>query len=620
MAAGGYTVLARRYRPQQFADLVGQEPLVQALTNALKSNRVAHAYLFTGARGVGKTSTARILAKCLNCVRGPTVTPCDQCASCRAIALGEDVDVIEIDGASNNRVEEIRELRSNAQYRPTRSRYKIYIIDEVHMLTTSAFNALLKTLEEPPAHVKFIFATTEVHKVPLTILSRCQRFDFASIRTEDIVAQLQKILKHEGVSAEPEALRLIARRAAGSLRDAESLLDQTLAFGDGRLTLSQVEQLLGLAGEDYILTLAEAVLDRDAARAWKLLQEAFHRGVQPGELLDQLLEYWRDLLLLRTVGPSCEALTYADRHLDRLKPRAQQLSLEWILSALDLIVGTKGRLRGSNHPRVLVEMLLVRLTRLDSLTAISELVERLTSSESSVAKAAGHKSQGSAGEQPRSGGNQRPFVVDAPSGGEAPLAAPKSVRPGSGGSLAHEESAVASGALPLAPSRPTSVQSSREKVPTDSTEATTADFVDWHEAQLPRIRELLLNALGTSTLRFDLERASLAICAPNCLALRFPAQYNAERGRCERRRADLEAALRRILRRDIQLRFETDSSSASDRANASASSRGPNRLQLLEQVPLIREAIQKLGARWIPERIDPDFGQDELGNPTEANP
>src|SRR5919198_1885041 len=218
-AATGYTVLARRYRPQQFRDLVGQEATAQALVNALTSNRVAHAYLFTGARGVGKTSTARILAKALNCVRGPTPTPCDACDLCRSIATGEDVDVLEIDGASTRGIDDVREIRGNVQYRPGRARFKIYIIDEVHMLTREAFNALLKTLEEPPEHVKFIFCTTEVSKIPITILSRCQRFDFAPIEMRSIIERLQHICQTEGVEAEPEALHVIARRAAGSMRD-----------------------------------------------------------------------------------------------------------------------------------------------------------------------------------------------------------------------------------------------------------------------------------------------------------------------------------------------------------------------------------------------------------------
>src|SRR5438132_1103989 len=202
----GYTVLARRYRPQLFADLVGQEPVAQALVNALESNRVAHAYLFTGARGVGKTSTARILAKALNCEKGPTATPCGVCDSCRAITSGDDIDVLEIDGASNRGIDEVREIRQNVQFRPSRARYKIYIVDEVHMLTPPAFNALLKTLEEPPAHVKFIFATTEVQRIPVTILSRCQRFDFAGISVPRIVERLRDIVTRENLQADDEAL------------------------------------------------------------------------------------------------------------------------------------------------------------------------------------------------------------------------------------------------------------------------------------------------------------------------------------------------------------------------------------------------------------------------------
>src|SRR5438105_8229984 len=295
--SGEYTVLARRYRPQQFGDLVGQEPIAQALRNAIASNRVAHAYLFTGARGVGKTSTARILAKALNCVKGPTATPCDECELCRAIASGEDMDVLEIDGASNRGIDEVRELRQNVQYRPSRSRYKIYIIDEVHMLTREAFNALLKTLEEPPPHVKFIFATTEAHKIPVTILSRCQRFDFAGIGTGRIVERLKEIVASEKLQADDEALDLVARRAGGSMRDAQSLLDQLLAFGGERLTTDQVHQLLGTAHDERILDLASAVLNHDAKRSLEQLADAANEGLQLGELVDQLIGYWRDLMV-----------------------------------------------------------------------------------------------------------------------------------------------------------------------------------------------------------------------------------------------------------------------------------------------------------------------------------
>ncbi len=242
---GAYTVVARRYRPQQFAELIGQEHVAGALVNALQSGRVAHAYLFTGARGVGKTSAARILAKALNCETRPTATPCDECDSCKAIITGDDMDVLEIDGASNNGVDEVRDLRSTTCNSRTSSRYKIYIIDEVHMLSTSAFNALLKTLEEPPEHVKFILATTEVQKIPITILSRCQRFDFAHVGPAKIFEQLKRIVEREGHQADDDALRLVARRAAGSMRDSQSLLDQLLASSPGKLTAEQVQRGAG---------------------------------------------------------------------------------------------------------------------------------------------------------------------------------------------------------------------------------------------------------------------------------------------------------------------------------------------------------------------------------------
>src|SRR5215813_7536087 len=242
-----YVVVARRYRPQDFSQLIGQQHVARALANAITTNRVGHAYLFTGARGVGKTSTARIFAKALNCVNGPTTSPCGVCDICQGIASGSDVDVLEIDGASNRGIDEIRQLRSNVNIRPSRARFKIYIIDEVHMLTNQAFNALLKTLEEPPEHVKFIFCTTEADKIPITVLSRCQRFDFAPIEHKAIVDRLTQICAAEGVEIDTEAVQIIARRAAGSMRDSQSLLEQLLAFGGQRITVADVHALLGTA-------------------------------------------------------------------------------------------------------------------------------------------------------------------------------------------------------------------------------------------------------------------------------------------------------------------------------------------------------------------------------------
>ncbi len=372
-----YTVLARRYRPQTFAELVGQEPTARALANALKGNRVAHAYLFTGARGVGKTSAARILAKCLNCEKGPTPTPCNVCYNCVSITSGDDVDVIEIDGASNNKVEDARLMRSNIGTHTTRARYKIYIIDEVHMLSKAAFNALLKTLEEPPPHVKFIFATTEVQKIPITILSRCQRFDFSGIAAHRIREQLKTITAQEGMKADDEALELVARRAGGSMRDAESLLDQLLAFGDDRLTADQVRQLLGMAGDDRVLALAEAVTARDAGKALAVFDETAQGGLQMGELVDQMLAYWRDLMVVHCAGDQARDLSVPSRCRPDLERQAKALTLDAVLAGLDVLSATRNRLRDSSHGRTLVEMALVRLCRLSDLLPVAQLAQML---------------------------------------------------------------------------------------------------------------------------------------------------------------------------------------------------------------------------------------------------
>ncbi len=260
-----YTVLARRFRPQTFSEVVGQTHVAQALKNAITGGRVAHAYLFTGARGVGKTSMARILAKALNCPNASDADPCNLCDICQGIASGHDVDVLEIDGASNRRIDDIRLLRSNVGVKPMRARYKIYIIDEVHMLTNEAFNALLKTLEEPPANVKFVFCTTEPNKVPDTILSRCQRFDFAPIATQQIVERLHEIAAAEGYQAEPAALELVARRSGGSMRDSQSLFDQLLAYGGKSITARDVHRLLGTASDERLIEIADGLI-RPAAR------------------------------------------------------------------------------------------------------------------------------------------------------------------------------------------------------------------------------------------------------------------------------------------------------------------------------------------------------------------
>jgi len=292
-----YTVLARRCRPQSFADVVGQEPVARALTNAIAAGRVAHAYLFTGARGVGKTSMARILAKALNCPHVADGNPCNTCEICLGIAAGNDVDVLEIDGASNRGIDDIRSLRANVSVRSMRTKNKMYIIDEVHMLTREAFNALLKTLEEPPPNVKFVSCTTEPNKAPDTILSRCQRFDFSTIATVHIADRLRQIAEAEGFQVEPAALELVARRAAGSMRDSQSLLDQLLAFGGEVIGVDDVHRLLGTAGDDRLIELAAALIEHRCDRVLELFDGALAEGARLEELVDQLLSYVRDLMV-----------------------------------------------------------------------------------------------------------------------------------------------------------------------------------------------------------------------------------------------------------------------------------------------------------------------------------
>ena len=293
-----YTVVARRYRPQTFVDLVGQGHISQALSNAILQNRVGHAYLFTGARGVGKTSSARIFAKCLNCDEGLSITPCNECDICQTVSIGEDMDVLEIDGASNRGIDEIRLLRSNANVRPSRSRYKIYIIDEVHMLTREAFNALLKTLEEPPEHVKFIFCTTDPQKIPVTVLSRCQRFDFSPVQTAEILQRLQDICTNEQIEAEQSALALLARRAGGSMRDSQSLLEQLFSFCDKKLTVDDVNQLLGTADMGRISDLASAMAAGQSGDCLVQIYDAIQAGVEVGQLAEQTLGYFRDMMAI----------------------------------------------------------------------------------------------------------------------------------------------------------------------------------------------------------------------------------------------------------------------------------------------------------------------------------
>lgn len=371
-----YRVVARRYRPQRFDELVGQEHVARGLSGAIESGRIGHAYLFTGARGVGKTSAARIFAKALECATGPAAEPCNQCDTCAAIAAGQDVDVVEIDAASNRGIDEIRSLRQNVAVRPARGRFKIYIIDEVHMLTREAFNALLKTLEEPPGHVKFVLCTTEPEKLPITILSRCQRFDFVTVDAPAIARRLGQIVAAEGATVTDDALALIARRAAGSMRDSQSLLEQLLGSSGGAIGVDDVHAVIGTGREERIGALLNAIANRDPAAALGALDESLAGGADPGGVLEQLLAALRDCLVA-SVGCGPALLLQGDGLGIDLAAVGRLLGTETVLAMLQILDQSLSRMRTSGHAPVLAEMAIVRLARLDDLDQLASAVERI---------------------------------------------------------------------------------------------------------------------------------------------------------------------------------------------------------------------------------------------------
>ena len=373
-----YEVLARKWRPQQFEQVVGQEHVVQTLRRAIQTNRVAHAYLFGGPRSTGKTTMARLLAKALNCQkRGGNPDPCDTCDSCQAIVSGSDLDVIEMDAASNTQVEHVRELRDNVRYAPARGPYKIYIIDEVHMLSTGAFNALLKTLEEPPAHAKFLLATTDVHKVPVTILSRCQRFDLRRISLKEIVGRLQEISKAEKWKVSPEALLAIARGAEGGLRDAESALDQLIAFRGEKIEEADVLDVFGLVSWATITQLAAAILKGEAAEALQIVGDLDAGGRDLQRLLLELLVHFRNILIVRHAPKLTGSLDLTEAQRAGLQEQAELADGEKLLRIVDILTEAANQARMALSRRTVVEVALLKATRAASVVSLDELIAQI---------------------------------------------------------------------------------------------------------------------------------------------------------------------------------------------------------------------------------------------------
>lgn len=362
-----YQVSARKYRPGTFDDVIGQSHVVQTLMNSIATKRIAHAFLFSGTRGVGKTTVARILAKALNCEQGPTGTPCNTCANCQEITQGTSVDVVEIDGASNTSVDDVREIRENVKFTPFRGQYRVYIIDEVHMLSNSAFNALLKTLEEPPAHVVFIFATTEIHKIPATILSRCQHYNFRRISKAEIVQRLRHVADQDGLSIEDRSLMALARASEGSMRDGLSLLDQIIAFGGKTIRHEDLEALLGAVPQERIRAMVEAVIQQDSAKALQVIAALLDQGHDVRAYCADLVEYVRNMLVAAVVpsGPELRSLIEAtEEDLTQLVRDAGRFSVEQLQDLFRMYAAAEDSLRVSAHPRFVLETAAVRATRL----------------------------------------------------------------------------------------------------------------------------------------------------------------------------------------------------------------------------------------------------------------
>ena len=564
-----YTVLARRFRPQNFSEVVGQGMVAQALQNAIRGDRVAHAYLFTGARGVGKTSMARILAKALNCPHTQDGIPCGTCEVCQNISVGSDVDVLEIDGASNRGIDDIRSLRANVNVRSIRSKYKIYIIDEVHMLTKEAFNALLKTLEEPPPNVKFIFCTTEPNKLPDTILSRCQRFDFGYIEENSICDRLKQIAEAEQVSVSDEAIQLVARRAGGSMRDSQSIFDQLLSFGESHLTAESVHRILGTASDERLIQLIDALIEQQRDVALTHFDAALNAGVQLNELVDQLLNYLRDLSVVATGASQVTLLSISEGNRASLQRQSEAWGIQTCLAAFQILNEARNRMFRASHGRALVELALIRMSLLEDLDLLSQFLS---------------------------------------SGGQLP-AAPTAVRQASPRLSASEVSQPVSEApaTPVErPEQPTDqkkiekkneIQSPVASEPVENS-APAAETVPFRAG----MESLLLSQLieNTKDLLKDSVKGvtSIAISGPKQLDLQFSKSYNFSKQYCERPEmlARLENSLEKVTGERIKIRLivqeaPTEPEDAADKQNRPSVAQ--QRAEQRELAPAADEFLQE---------------------------
>ena len=582
-----YTVLARRFRPQTFGEVVGQDRISQTLRNAIREGRVAHAYLFTGARGVGKTSMARIFAKALNC---PHVDkdgiPCNQCEICRGISTGQDVDVSEIDGASNRGIDDIRSLRANVGVKSMRSTYKVYIIDEVHMLTKEAFNALLKTLEEPPPRVKFIFCTTEPNKVPDTILSRCQRFDFGTISIGNISLRLKQLADAEGVDVDTAALELVARRAAGSMRDSQSLFDQLLAFGAKTITALDVHRLLGTAPDDRIVGVMNALIDRDRAAALGLLDQALNDGVQLEALTDQFVSYFRDLMVMACGAREAALLSVGDDQRETLVDQATRWGLQTIVAAMQIMAETKSRMQRVTFGRALAELALIRVSMLEDLDRLDDLVAKLRGGASLAGGIASRApASTSTRPSPESGSEKKNDL---------------------GPAVRARNDQIGTQTLGKADGTSSAVSGPEEEAPA---------AIDWKPGCEKELHAAVLNQLSDMT-GTHLSRVSrTAISGPSQLDFYFPANYDLDRRLCDRPDiiGRLQVLIARLVGKEIRIRFLLSEAVAVEPVKpVAAAIASAVKGRVLEQPddPFLQDLMTVLGITgWKPRTVSKGSGE-----------
>lgn len=473
-----YIVLARKWRPMKFEDVAGQEHITRTLMNALQQNRIGHAFIFAGPRGVGKTTTARLLAKAVNCENQPTVDPCNECKSCKAITEGHSLDVIEIDGASNRGIDEIRNLRENIRFAPASSKYKVYIIDEVHMLSKEAFNALLKTLEEPPAHAIFTFATTEIHRVPLTILSRCQRFDFKRIATTVIADRLEEIAQHEDIRINRESLLLIARKAEGSMRDANSILDQVISSTDRELSIEKVQESLGIIGEELYFEFTDLMQKKNDGEIIQFAQNVFLQGYDVMNFIYGLEEHFRHLLIASATGSS-KLLETSDYFKNLYEEKSTNHAEKDLLQYLDILTQNESLLKYAENPQLILELLLLKLAHKPLAVDLEELLALLKNLPDSPG--GGGTLPASPPPTPRP---EKPTPKPAPSSPESspgPIKSPKNFTPPNKSQPKNQFEALKN--LPLQKTPAVSVADS--KYPEAITEATSESKVS--DISLPQI-------------------------------------------------------------------------------------------------------------------------------------